>query len=86
MCVCAYVAEKHELFVFFPLHSVTLLANGSLLIRQVKTKNTGTYKCVGRGLGGSQVTLEASILIAGTHTFTLYSNSCSFKHCHCNSV
>lgn len=73
-------------FVFFPLDSVTLLANGSLLIKQVKTKNTGTYKCVGRGLGGSQVTLEASILIAGTHTFTLYSNSCSFKHCHCNSV
>lgn len=55
---------------FSPLHSVILLANGSLLITQVKPRNTGTYKCVGRGLAGSQVTVEASILIAGEHTFT----------------
>ncbi|KAM9344883.1 inactive tyrosine-protein kinase 7 [Symphorus nematophorus] len=41
-----------------------LLSNGTLLITQVKPRNTGTYKCVGRGLRGSPVTLEASLLIA----------------------
>lgn len=54
---------------FLP-HSVVLLSNGTLLITQVKPRNTGTYKCVGRGLRGSHVTLEASLLIAGTHTHT----------------
>uniref|UniRef100_A0A671WYA4 Inactive tyrosine-protein kinase 7 n=1 Tax=Sparus aurata TaxID=8175 RepID=A0A671WYA4_SPAAU len=48
---------------FLP-HSVVLLSNGTLLITQVKPRNTGTYKCVGRGLRGSHVTLEASLLIA----------------------
>ncbi|KAM9364521.1 inactive tyrosine-protein kinase 7 [Pholidichthys leucotaenia] len=43
---------------------VFLLSNGSLVIIQVKNRNTGTYKCVGRGLGGPEVTLEASLLIA----------------------
>ncbi|AWP14284.1 putative inactive tyrosine-protein kinase 7 [Scophthalmus maximus] len=43
---------------------VFLLSNGTLLITQVKNRNTGTYKCVGRGLRGSHVTLEASLLIA----------------------
>ncbi|TNN61326.1 Inactive tyrosine-protein kinase 7 [Liparis tanakae] len=43
---------------------VILLSNGTLLITQVKPRNTGTYKCVGRGLRGSHVTLEASLLIA----------------------
>lgn len=43
---------------------VILLSNGSLVITQVKPRNTGNYKCVGRGLRGSQVTLEASLLIA----------------------
>lgn len=52
-----------DLFLF---HSVFLLANGTLLITQVKPRNTGTYRCVGRGLRGSPVTLEASLLIAGT--------------------
>lgn len=46
-------------------HSVLLLSNGTLLITQVKNRNTGTYKCVGRGIRGSPVTLEASLLIAG---------------------
>uniref|UniRef100_A0A665WTQ7 Inactive tyrosine-protein kinase 7 n=1 Tax=Echeneis naucrates TaxID=173247 RepID=A0A665WTQ7_ECHNA len=46
------------------LHRVFLLSNGTLLITQVKPRNTGTYKCIGRGLRGSQVTLEASLLIA----------------------
>ncbi|XP_024153696.1 inactive tyrosine-protein kinase 7 [Oryzias melastigma] len=43
---------------------VFLLSNGSLLIKQVKPRNTGTYKCVGRGLRGSHVALEASLVIA----------------------
>uniref|UniRef100_A0A8C5H1A2 Protein tyrosine kinase 7 (inactive) n=1 Tax=Gouania willdenowi TaxID=441366 RepID=A0A8C5H1A2_GOUWI len=43
---------------------VFLLSNGTVLITQVKPRNTGTYKCVGRGLRGSHVTLEASLLIA----------------------
>uniref|UniRef100_A0A8C2XEX1 Protein tyrosine kinase 7 (inactive) n=1 Tax=Cyclopterus lumpus TaxID=8103 RepID=A0A8C2XEX1_CYCLU len=41
-----------------------LLSNGTLLITQIKPRNTGTYKCVGRGLRGPDVTLEASLLIA----------------------
>lgn len=61
---------KRELSDLFLLHSVVLLSNGTLLITQVKPRNTGTYKCVGRGLRGSQVTLEASLHIAGTHTHT----------------
>uniref|UniRef100_A0AAQ5XSQ0 Protein tyrosine kinase 7 (inactive) n=1 Tax=Amphiprion ocellaris TaxID=80972 RepID=A0AAQ5XSQ0_AMPOC len=44
--------------------AVFLLSNGTLLITQVKPRNTGAYKCVGRGLRGSHVTLEASLLIA----------------------
>ncbi|XP_060943606.1 inactive tyrosine-protein kinase 7-like isoform X1 [Limanda limanda] len=43
---------------------VVLLSNGSVLITQVKPRNTGTYKCVGRGVSGSEVPLEASLLIA----------------------
>uniref|UniRef100_A0A3P9A7C4 Inactive tyrosine-protein kinase 7 n=1 Tax=Esox lucius TaxID=8010 RepID=A0A3P9A7C4_ESOLU len=41
-----------------------LLANGSLLITQVKPRNTGTYKCVGKSLRGSSVTLEATVYLA----------------------
>lgn len=58
LCVCSL------------LHRVVLLTNGTLLITQVKPRNTGTYKCVGRGLRGSHVPLQASLLIAGTHTHT----------------
>uniref|UniRef100_A0A3Q2D461 Protein tyrosine kinase 7 (inactive) n=2 Tax=Cyprinodon variegatus TaxID=28743 RepID=A0A3Q2D461_CYPVA len=43
---------------------VFLLSNGSLLITQVKPRNVGDYKCVGRGITGSKVTLTASLLIA----------------------
>uniref|UniRef100_A0A8C1YHT2 Protein tyrosine kinase 7a n=1 Tax=Cyprinus carpio TaxID=7962 RepID=A0A8C1YHT2_CYPCA len=38
--------------------------NGSLLITQVKQRNTGQYKCVARGPHGPPVTLEASLQIA----------------------
>lgn len=51
-------------------HRVVLLSNGTLLITHVKPRNTGTYKCVGHGLKGSRVTLEASLLIAGTRAHT----------------
>lgn len=61
---------KCKLFDLFLLHSLILLSNGTLLITQVKPRNTGTYKCVGRGLRGSEVTLEASLLIAGTRKHT----------------
>ncbi|CAJ1067818.1 inactive tyrosine-protein kinase 7 isoform X1 [Xyrichtys novacula] len=43
---------------------VFLMSNGSLLITQVKPRNTGTYRCVGQGVSGARVTLEASLLIA----------------------
>lgn len=57
-------------FVPLPPTSVILLTNGTLLITQVKPRNTGTYRCVGRGLRGSHVTLEASLLIAGMQPHT----------------
>lgn len=69
--VCGSVFERDCFFLFF--YRVFLLSNGTLLITQVKPRNTGTYRCVGRGLRGSQVTLEASLLIAGaskTYTHT----------------
>ncbi|KAM6956510.1 inactive tyrosine-protein kinase 7 [Aplochiton taeniatus] len=43
---------------------VILHSNGTLIITQVKPRNTGIYKCVGRGPRGTEVTLEASLLIA----------------------
>ncbi|MEQ2251654.1 Inactive tyrosine-protein kinase 7 [Ilyodon furcidens] len=43
---------------------VFLLSNGSLLITQVKPRNTGNYKCVGRGSRGYEVAQTASLLIA----------------------
>uniref|UniRef100_A0A7N6AV26 Protein tyrosine kinase 7 (inactive) n=1 Tax=Anabas testudineus TaxID=64144 RepID=A0A7N6AV26_ANATE len=54
----------HENELMVNKSRVVLLPNGTLLITQVKPRNTGTYKCVGRGLRGSHVTLEASLLIA----------------------
>ena len=48
---------------------VGLRADGPLLIGQVKPRSVGLYKCVGRGAHGHNVSLEASLLIAGsTHT------------------
>uniref|UniRef100_A0A8C1MIW8 Protein tyrosine kinase 7a n=1 Tax=Cyprinus carpio TaxID=7962 RepID=A0A8C1MIW8_CYPCA len=43
---------------------IFILSNGSLLITQVKQRNTGQYKCVARGPHGPPVTLEASLQIA----------------------
>ncbi|KAA8590085.1 hypothetical protein FQN60_014019 [Etheostoma spectabile] len=68
---CQFTAEPaptlewyHENELLVNKSRLFLLSNGTLLITQVKHKNTGTYKCVGRGLRGSHVTLEASLLIA----------------------
>ncbi|KAM9810095.1 inactive tyrosine-protein kinase 7 isoform 2-T2 [Syngnathus typhle] len=54
----------HETELLVNKTRIFLLSNGSLLITQVKPRNTGLYKCVGRGVSGSQVTHEASLLIA----------------------
>ncbi|XP_029030782.1 inactive tyrosine-protein kinase 7 [Betta splendens] len=54
----------HENELLVNKSRVVLLTNGTLLITQVKPRNTGTYRCVGRGLRGSRVPLEASLLIA----------------------
>lgn len=64
------------------LHSVFLLSNGTLLITQVKPRNTGTYKCVGRGIRGSPVTLEASLLIAGVVKKSSYWCTCNSHYLH----
>uniref|UniRef100_A0A672J3G8 Inactive tyrosine-protein kinase 7 n=1 Tax=Salarias fasciatus TaxID=181472 RepID=A0A672J3G8_SALFA len=68
---CQFTAEPpptlewyHENELLVNKSRVLLLSNGTVLITQVKPRNTGTYKCVGRGLRGSHVTLEASLLIA----------------------
>uniref|UniRef100_A0A8D0D7A5 Inactive tyrosine-protein kinase 7 n=1 Tax=Sander lucioperca TaxID=283035 RepID=A0A8D0D7A5_SANLU len=68
---CQFTAEPaptlewyHENELLANKSRLILLSNGTLLITQVKPRNTGTYKCVGRGLRGSHVTLEASLLIA----------------------
>ncbi|XP_060896642.1 inactive tyrosine-protein kinase 7 [Labrus mixtus] len=54
----------HEKELLVNKSRVILMSNGSLFITQVKPRNTGTYRCVGRGVSGVQVTLEASLLIA----------------------
>ncbi|XP_040286814.1 inactive tyrosine-protein kinase 7 isoform X2 [Bufo bufo] len=40
---------------------ITLFQNGSLLITSVKLRNNGTYRCVGTGLRGKQVVLQATL-------------------------
>ncbi|XP_015284089.1 PREDICTED: inactive tyrosine-protein kinase 7-like, partial [Gekko japonicus] len=44
-----------------------VLSNGSLLIPQVKLRNVGVYKCVGRGQRGKPVILEATLQLAEIH-------------------
>lgn len=68
---CQFTAEPaptlewyHENELLVNKSRLLLLSNGTLLFTQVKPRNTGTYKCVGHGLRGSHVTLEASLLIA----------------------
>ncbi|KAM3863016.1 inactive tyrosine-protein kinase 7 [Diretmus argenteus] len=54
----------HESELLVNKSRVILHSNGTLVITQVKPRNTGVYKCVGRGPRGPHVTLEASLLIA----------------------
>ncbi|CAK6951801.1 inactive tyrosine-protein kinase 7 [Scomber scombrus] len=54
----------HENELLVNKSRVFLLSNGTVLITQVKPRNTGAYKCVGRGVSGAEVTLDASLLIA----------------------
>ncbi|XP_042358231.1 inactive tyrosine-protein kinase 7 [Plectropomus leopardus] len=54
----------HENELLVNKSRLILFSNGTLLITQVKPRNTGTYKCIGRGLRGPHVKLEASLLIA----------------------
>uniref|UniRef100_A0A1A8KU06 Inactive tyrosine-protein kinase 7 n=1 Tax=Nothobranchius kuhntae TaxID=321403 RepID=A0A1A8KU06_NOTKU len=68
---CQFTAEPeptlewyHEDELLANKSRVVLLSNGTLQITQVKPRNTGNYRCVGRGLGGSQVTQKVSLLIA----------------------
>ncbi|KAM3865337.1 inactive tyrosine-protein kinase 7-like [Diretmus argenteus] len=48
---------------------VVLLANGSLLITQVKPRNTGRYRCVATGVRGAAVTVEATVHLAELEDF-----------------
>uniref|UniRef100_A0A1A7WXT3 Inactive tyrosine-protein kinase 7 n=1 Tax=Iconisemion striatum TaxID=60296 RepID=A0A1A7WXT3_9TELE len=68
---CQFTAEPeptlewyHEDELLVNKSRVVLFSNGTLQITQVKPRNTGNYKCVGRGLRGSQVTQKVSLLIA----------------------
>uniref|UniRef100_A0A8C1MMB8 Protein tyrosine kinase 7a n=1 Tax=Cyprinus carpio TaxID=7962 RepID=A0A8C1MMB8_CYPCA len=63
---CQFTAEPQPTVEWY--YETELVANksrnGSLLITQVKQRNTGQYKCVARGPHGPPVTLEASLQIA----------------------
>ncbi|XP_062980026.1 inactive tyrosine-protein kinase 7 isoform X2 [Elgaria multicarinata webbii] len=47
-----------------PSQRPMMFSNGSLLIPQVKGRNVGVYKCVGRGQRGKPVILEATLQLA----------------------
>ena len=55
---------------FLSLPRLVMLNNGSLLITQVKPRNTGLYKCVAKGPRGLPVTLEAPVSLAGKGVHT----------------
>lgn len=68
---CQFTAEPmpavewyHENELVANKSRVFILSNGSLLITQVKQRNTGLYKCVAQGPRGPPVSLEASLRIA----------------------
>uniref|UniRef100_A0A8C3F6T7 Inactive tyrosine-protein kinase 7 n=1 Tax=Chrysemys picta bellii TaxID=8478 RepID=A0A8C3F6T7_CHRPI len=46
------------------LGRVTVFANGSLLITQVRARSTGIYRCIGHGQRGKPTVLEASLRLA----------------------
>uniref|UniRef100_A0A8C4IH83 Inactive tyrosine-protein kinase 7 n=1 Tax=Dicentrarchus labrax TaxID=13489 RepID=A0A8C4IH83_DICLA len=57
-------AALHCQFTAVPDPTLEWYHENDSILPSVKLRNTGTYKCVGRGLSGSHVTLEASLLIA----------------------
>ncbi|KAG5279103.1 hypothetical protein AALO_G00106120 [Alosa alosa] len=68
---CQFTAEPPPTVVWYhedePIANksrVFLMGNGSLFITQVKPRNTGMYKCVGKGPQGQAVALEASLRLA----------------------
>ncbi|XP_030627956.1 inactive tyrosine-protein kinase 7a [Chanos chanos] len=68
---CQFTAEPeptvewyHENDLVANKSRVFLLNNGSLLITQVKPRNTGLYKCVAKGPRGPPVAVEASLHLA----------------------
>lgn len=42
-----------------------MFANGSLLLTQVRPRSAGVYRCIGQGLRGPPVVLEATLHLAG---------------------
>ncbi|XP_051979537.1 inactive tyrosine-protein kinase 7-like [Xyrauchen texanus] len=68
---CQFMAEPqptvewyHENELVSNKSRVFILSNGSLVITQVKQRNTGLYKCVAQGPRGPPVSLEAFLRIA----------------------
>ncbi|XP_044284906.1 inactive tyrosine-protein kinase 7 [Varanus komodoensis] len=53
-----------------PSQRPVVFSNGSLLIPQVKGRNVGVYKCVGRGQRGKPVILEATLQLAEIADFS----------------
>ncbi|XP_075057085.1 inactive tyrosine-protein kinase 7 [Mixophyes fleayi] len=43
---------------------ITVFQNGSLLVSSVRPRSTGTYRCVGTGQSGKQVSLQAKLSLA----------------------
>ncbi|XP_051978070.1 inactive tyrosine-protein kinase 7-like [Xyrauchen texanus] len=68
---CQFTAEPqptvewyHENELVSNKSRVFILSNGSLVITQVKQRNTGLYKCVAQGPRGPPVSLEAFLRLA----------------------
>uniref|UniRef100_A0AAY4DN54 Protein tyrosine kinase 7 (inactive) n=1 Tax=Denticeps clupeoides TaxID=299321 RepID=A0AAY4DN54_9TELE len=68
---CQFTAEPlptlewyHDTELITNKSRLFIMSNGSLFITQVKPRNTGLYKCVGKGPKGQTVTLKASLHLA----------------------
>nr|XP_015218709.1 PREDICTED: inactive tyrosine-protein kinase 7 [Lepisosteus oculatus] len=68
---CQFAAEPpplqewlHENELLVNKSRVVVFPNGTLLITQVKPRNTGLYKCVAQGVRGNRVTQQASLRLA----------------------
>uniref|UniRef100_A0A2K5DN07 Protein tyrosine kinase 7 (inactive) n=1 Tax=Aotus nancymaae TaxID=37293 RepID=A0A2K5DN07_AOTNA len=54
------------------LRRATVFANGSLLLSQVRPRNAGVYRCIGRGQRGPPVVLEATLHLAEIEDMPLF--------------